>query len=106
MVQITELTAKSDALSFNQATRWVMTKEDHASAIIDKVTVPPVPILCAITAPTSPTYEVGRMSFDFTGDHVDMHYSIYKHSRYTNLVQGWKLHAGPACQGRAVQESF
>merc|ERR1711934_938569 len=37
MVQIEELNAASDALSFNQATRWVMTKEDHASAIIDKV---------------------------------------------------------------------
>jgi len=37
MVQIGELNGNSDALSFNQATRWVMTKEDHASAIIDKV---------------------------------------------------------------------
>merc|ERR1719502_1832594 len=37
MVQIEELNSASDALSFNQATRWVMTKEDHASAIIDKV---------------------------------------------------------------------
>merc|ERR1711907_112220 len=37
MVQIEQLTGAADALSFNQATRWVMTKEDHASAIIDKV---------------------------------------------------------------------
>ena len=37
MVQIGELNGAGDALSFNQATRWVMTKEDHASAIIDKV---------------------------------------------------------------------
>merc|ERR1712178_342067 len=37
MVQIEELQGNGDALSFNQATRWVMTKEDHASAIIDKV---------------------------------------------------------------------
>merc|ERR1719453_1160685 len=37
MVQIEELNGNSDALSFNQATRWVMTKEDHASAIIEKV---------------------------------------------------------------------
>ena len=72
MVQITELIAKSDALSFNQATRWVMTKEDHASAIIDKVTVPPAPILCAITACHLSHLRGGKDRFDFTaGDHVD-----------------------------------
>eukprot|EP00658_Telonema_sp_P-2_P073857 TRINITY_DN62_c0_g1_i2.p1 TRINITY_DN62_c0_g1~~TRINITY_DN62_c0_g1_i2.p1 ORF type:complete len:149 (-),score=52.69 TRINITY_DN62_c0_g1_i2:425-871(-) len=34
IVQIGELNGASDALSFNQATRWVMTKEDHANKII------------------------------------------------------------------------
>ena len=37
MVQIEELQGAGDALSFNQATRWVMTKEDHASSIIETV---------------------------------------------------------------------
>merc|ERR1711865_10844 len=38
MDQITELTsAPPSGTAFNQATRWVMTKEEHASAIIDKV---------------------------------------------------------------------
>merc|ERR1711907_328182 len=37
MVQIGELVGQTDALSFNQATRWVMTKEDHASSIIETV---------------------------------------------------------------------
>jgi len=31
---ITELAGKSDAQSFNQAARWVATKEDHASNIV------------------------------------------------------------------------
>jgi len=34
---ITELSGKSDATSVNQATRWIMTKEDHASHIITVV---------------------------------------------------------------------
>ena len=37
MVQIGELAGKSDALSFNQATRWVMTKEEHGASIIETV---------------------------------------------------------------------
>jgi len=37
MTQINELAAKKDALSFNQASRWVQTKEDHASHIITVV---------------------------------------------------------------------
>lgn len=35
--QILELTAKHDALSVNQATRWIMTKEEHASHVITTV---------------------------------------------------------------------
>ncbi len=31
--QINELAGKRDAQSFNQATRWVMTKEQHAQSI-------------------------------------------------------------------------
>ena len=34
MASITELVGKADAQSANQLTRWVMTKEDHASAVI------------------------------------------------------------------------
>jgi len=34
MVQITELAAKPDAQSLNQATRWITNKEAHASNII------------------------------------------------------------------------
>ncbi len=34
---INELANKDDAQSFNQATRWVMTKEEHASDIITVV---------------------------------------------------------------------
>lgn len=34
MVQIGELVGKGDALSFNQATRWVMTKEAHAGSLM------------------------------------------------------------------------
>ena len=37
MVQIEELSAAGTALSLNQATRWVMTKEDHAKSIITTV---------------------------------------------------------------------
>eukprot|EP00965_Chrysotila_dentata_P026111 865947-Pleurochrysis_carterae.AAC.3 len=37
MVQINELSAAGGALSLNQATRWVMTKEDHAESIIENV---------------------------------------------------------------------
>jgi len=37
MVQINELTATGGALAINQATRWVMTKEDHAKSIITTV---------------------------------------------------------------------
>jgi len=35
--QIAELAGKSDAQSINQATRWINTKEDHASRIISVV---------------------------------------------------------------------
>ncbi len=35
--QITELSGKHDALSINQATRWINTKEEHASNIITTV---------------------------------------------------------------------
>ena len=35
--QIAELTPPKDALAFNQASRWVATKEQHASAIIATV---------------------------------------------------------------------
>ena len=35
--QIAQLSGKHDALAFNQATRWVATKEDHASRIITTV---------------------------------------------------------------------
>ncbi len=35
VTQINELAAKNDAQSVNQATRWVMTKESHASHIIE-----------------------------------------------------------------------
>lgn len=35
VTEISSLAAKSDALSVNQATRWVMTKETHASQIIE-----------------------------------------------------------------------
>lgn len=34
---ITELSGKNDPTSLNQATRWIMTKEDHASHIIKVV---------------------------------------------------------------------
>lgn len=37
MNQITDLAKKSDALSQNQLTRWVMTKEQHAAHIIEVV---------------------------------------------------------------------
>jgi hypothetical protein len=37
MVQIGELSAESTPQALNQATRWVMTKEDHASQIIETV---------------------------------------------------------------------
>jgi len=37
MVQINELSAQGTPLSLNQATRWVMTKEDHAKSIITTV---------------------------------------------------------------------
>jgi nickel superoxide dismutase len=37
MNSIVELAAKSDALSANQLTRWIMTKEDHASKVITVV---------------------------------------------------------------------
>ena len=37
MVQINDLAAAGDALSLNQATRWVNTKEDHAKNIITTV---------------------------------------------------------------------
>ena len=33
LVQINDLAGKQDAQSFNQATRWVMTKEQHAQSI-------------------------------------------------------------------------
>jgi nickel superoxide dismutase len=35
--QIAELAGKPDALSLNQATRWIMTKEEHATRIISTV---------------------------------------------------------------------
>jgi hypothetical protein len=37
VAQIKELAGKHDALAFNQAARWVTTKEDHATHIIDVV---------------------------------------------------------------------
>ena len=37
MVQIGELSAEGTPLALNQATRWVMTKEDHASSTIKTV---------------------------------------------------------------------
>ena len=37
MVQINELSGAGTALSLNQATRWIMAKEDHAKAIISTV---------------------------------------------------------------------
>merc|ERR1719272_1542579 len=37
MVQIGELSADASPQSLNQATRWVMTKEEHASKIITTV---------------------------------------------------------------------
>merc|ERR1711908_52033 len=37
MVQINELSATINALNFNQMTRWVNTKEEHASKIITLV---------------------------------------------------------------------
>jgi len=37
MVQINELSATMNALNFNQMTRWVNTKEEHASKIISLV---------------------------------------------------------------------
>lgn len=37
ITNIVELSGKNDAQSFNQATRWVATKEDHASHIITVV---------------------------------------------------------------------
>mmetsp|Transcript_7293 Transcript_7293/g.11094 ORF Transcript_7293/g.11094 Transcript_7293/m.11094 type:complete len:214 (-) Transcript_7293:165-806(-) len=37
MVQINELSKKGDALSFNQMTRWVMTKEEHCKNIITTI---------------------------------------------------------------------
>jgi len=37
IAQIRELAAKRDAQSLNQATRWIMTKEDHASKIMTVV---------------------------------------------------------------------
>jgi len=37
MVQINELSAENTPLALNQATRWVMTKEDHAGSIITTV---------------------------------------------------------------------
>jgi ubiquitin len=37
MVQINELSGSPDALKINQMTRWIMTKEEHASKIISLV---------------------------------------------------------------------
>ena len=37
MAQINELAGKSDALSMNQGVRWVMTKEDHATKVMDTI---------------------------------------------------------------------
>ncbi|MFQ5501654.1 MAG: superoxide dismutase [Ni] [Phycisphaerae bacterium] len=37
MDQIRRLAGKHDALAFNQASRWVMTKENHASHVIEVV---------------------------------------------------------------------
>ena len=37
MVQINELSGAGTALSLNQATRWILTKEDHAKSIITTV---------------------------------------------------------------------
>jgi hypothetical protein len=37
ITNINELAAKHDAESLNQATRWIMTKEEHASRIIETV---------------------------------------------------------------------
>jgi nickel superoxide dismutase len=37
VANITELAGKTDAQSVNQATRWVMTKEQHASRIITTI---------------------------------------------------------------------
>ena len=37
IAQINELSQQHNALSFNQATRWVSTKEEHASHIITTV---------------------------------------------------------------------
>ena len=37
IAQINELAGKHDAKSLNQATRWIVTKEDHASHIIEVV---------------------------------------------------------------------
>mmetsp|Transcript_24054 Transcript_24054/g.58445 ORF Transcript_24054/g.58445 Transcript_24054/m.58445 type:complete len:146 (+) Transcript_24054:61-498(+) len=37
MVQIEELQGQSTSLAFNQATRWVMTKEDHANSVMKTV---------------------------------------------------------------------
>lgn len=37
MVQIEELSGAGTALALNQATRWIMTKEDHAKSIISTV---------------------------------------------------------------------
>ena len=37
MDQIRQLAGKHDALAFNQASRWVMTKENHASHVIEVV---------------------------------------------------------------------
>eukprot|EP00316_Scyphosphaera_apsteinii_P022194 CAMPEP_0119310430 /NCGR_PEP_ID=MMETSP1333-20130426/19412_1 /TAXON_ID=418940 /ORGANISM="Scyphosphaera apsteinii, Strain RCC1455" /LENGTH=154 /DNA_ID=CAMNT_0007314613 /DNA_START=33 /DNA_END=497 /DNA_ORIENTATION=+ len=37
MVQINELSASPGPLALNQATRWILTKEDHAKSIISTV---------------------------------------------------------------------
>ncbi|MGE0190539.1 MAG: superoxide dismutase [Ni] [Planctomycetota bacterium] len=37
MVQIRDLAEKKDALSLNQGVRWVMTKEDHATKVMDTI---------------------------------------------------------------------
>ena len=37
MRQITTLSGKTDALSKNQMTRWIVTKEKHAQSIIDTI---------------------------------------------------------------------
>lgn len=57
VTQIGLLSGKHDALSFNQATRWVMTKETHASNIIKVISEYFLTQKVKTVAPGAPGYD-------------------------------------------------